>query len=293
MEIRSIGNLRVSSGVARAEGQLALGNVALALEGFRNGFREKPDDLRALVGMAICYDRMGRFDLSRRWYETALAIAPTDKMVLTRMAESLDLQGRSSEATAVRAEALASSEPLATATAVKLLQTAADDVQLAYAGSSVTVKLPPPLPARTNSEGDLNVKPHQPRLERLSLGEVALLTNARPVWTAELIHKEPQSVTFRFVAVERGTRLLNAARSQGLAARTRDRLSKSGWSSLAIGDAPVPHQRTLILYPPALADRAKRLAATLGFGHLQPSIAGQITVLLGRDAVSARRERPA
>jgi hypothetical protein len=293
MEIRSIGNLRVSSGVARAEGQLALGNVALALEGFRNGLREQPKDLRALVGIAICYDRMGRFDLSRRWYETALAIAPKDAVVLTRMAESLDLQGRSSEAAAIRAETAASAQPLATSTAVRLLQNAADDVQLAAAGSSVTVKLPPPLPAPVDSQRELNGKAHQPRLERLSLGEVALLTTTEPVWTAELIHKEPQRVTFRFVAVDRGTRLLNAARSQGLAARTRDRLSNAGWSRLAIGDAPVPHEHTLILYPAALADRAKHLAATLGFGRLQPSIAGQITVLLGRDAVSPRSDRRA
>ena len=64
--------------IAEGNSQLALGNVALALEAYRKALREKPDSVEAMVGMATCYDRMGRFDLSRRQLEMALAVAPAN-----------------------------------------------------------------------------------------------------------------------------------------------------------------------------------------------------------------------
>ena len=45
-----------------------------------------------------------RFDLSRRYYEAALAIAPGDPTLLTAFAASLDAQGRAAEAASVRQE---------------------------------------------------------------------------------------------------------------------------------------------------------------------------------------------
>ena len=84
LEIRSTptalapGEHPVSFRVAEARGQLALGNVALALEGFRKAWREDPDSVVALAGMADCYDRMGRFELSRRNSEAAWARAPSN-----------------------------------------------------------------------------------------------------------------------------------------------------------------------------------------------------------------------
>src|SRR5262245_26825430 len=88
LEIRSTpsalarGERPVPQRIAEARGQLALGNVALALEAFRIAWREDPNSIDALSGMAGCYDSMGRFDLSRRYYETALALAPADTRLL-------------------------------------------------------------------------------------------------------------------------------------------------------------------------------------------------------------------
>ena len=45
---------------------------ALALEAYRKALREDPQSVGAMMGIATCYDRMGRFDLSRRHYEMAL-----------------------------------------------------------------------------------------------------------------------------------------------------------------------------------------------------------------------------
>ena len=90
--------------IAEARGQLRLGNVGLALESFRKALRDDPASVDALSGTAICYDRMGRFDLSRRHYEAALAISPGDVQLLQQLAGSLDLQNRAEEAASVRGE---------------------------------------------------------------------------------------------------------------------------------------------------------------------------------------------
>ena len=88
----------------RSAGQFALGNVGLALEAFRMALRDDPNSIDAMMGVAACYDRMTRFDLSRRQYEAALAIAPGDPTLLTAFAASLDAQGRAVEAASVRQE---------------------------------------------------------------------------------------------------------------------------------------------------------------------------------------------
>lgn len=90
--------------LAEAHGQLALGNVALALESYRKAMREDPQSADAVAGLAVCYDRMGRYDLSRRYYEMALAIEPGDPHLLAAFAASLDQQGKVVEAARVRAE---------------------------------------------------------------------------------------------------------------------------------------------------------------------------------------------
>ena len=82
LEIRSTpspfaaGQQAVPFRIAEANGQFALGNVALALEGYRKALREDPASLDALTGLAACYDQMGRFDLSRRYHEIGAGDRP-------------------------------------------------------------------------------------------------------------------------------------------------------------------------------------------------------------------------
>jgi hypothetical protein len=134
----------------------------------------------------------------------------------------------------------------------------------------------------------------------LSPGEVALLTTDEPVWqpravarTAQSTTVRAQSTTLRWVALnDTGTRpnirLLNAARNQGLAARTRDYLLARGWRKIEIGDADAVRASSLVMYPEGRHNTGRSLAAQFGF---RPGLTQQgqvIVVLLGRDATAGR-----
>jgi len=75
-----------SDSLADAKGQLALGNVGLALEGFRKASRNEPNNAEAFAGMAACYELMRRYDLAQSNYEAALALAPRNADLLAKLA---------------------------------------------------------------------------------------------------------------------------------------------------------------------------------------------------------------
>jgi tetratricopeptide (TPR) repeat protein len=297
VEIRATAPASKSVGVSEAEAHLALGNVALALEGFRKGLREQPNDLRALVGIARSYDRMGRFDVSRKWFETALAAAPADSAILHEFAASLDKQGLPIEAASVRAEAIDRSR-LASLSEPESSARISAQMPGFEAAPAMALALTPRLPDHVERQMETQrpsvqkAKPTAspgPRLERLSPGEVALVTRSEPIWNAELVNRSARSFTYRFVAAPPVARLLNAARRQGLAADTRARLLERGWKRIEIGDAPAVREKTLVLYPQSQQAAARRLASQFGFAHLRPFAGPDIIVLLGRDAARLQR----
>jgi hypothetical protein len=110
------------------------------------------------------------------------------------------------------------------------------------------------------------------RLERISLGEIALVTSGTPLWVAL-----PKATPARSV------RLLNAARREGLAARHRQQLNGAGWRSIEIGNAPHVRLSSLILYPTGQRSEARRLADRLRIDELRSEARSDILVLLGRD----------
>lgn len=343
------GNHPLEFRLAEARAQLALGNVALALEIYRKALREAPDSSAALGGIAHCYDRMGRFDLSRRYHELALASAPDDERLYEALATSLDLQGRSQEAATIRREAgqrLAPRQaeidvqpgesslqdqqaeaalPMPVAAAVPPAGQPASASQ-AHDGPAVAIAAPSPQASSTEHAADVAARsvtvalgsPRPaapavsrpasadrragPRLERLSLGEVALVTTARPIWQPRFVERSRLRTTISFGAPIRrplvpGARstaaaptvvLLNGARSSGLAARTRARLAASGWRRLAIGDSLRTSDVSMIRYPAAQQALASRLAVQFRFPlRHERSASGPITVILGRDAARA------
>jgi hypothetical protein len=399
LEIRSTptalapGEHPVSFRVAEARGQLALGNVAYALEGFRKAWREDPNSVDALAGMANCYDRMGRFDLSRRNYEAALAISPSNLPLLAALASSLDQQGDGAGAGKVRQEIAlraaaakvqatqlaqvrpadtvedaeaelvrlvaaaapveaAESAPVAAAppvapvvasppptpvlaasprapavtntlavlksfqvvapvaVAVPVLAIAKAVVAAplravaprAVAASTLTVKLPRvrvaglvtaeavAFPARAATITPATLPARGPHLERLSMGEIALISAPTPMWRPTTVAQTGLSTTVRFIPLREAStvpvqvRLLNAARVNRLAARTQSWLVARGWRGLGVGNANTVRAQSVILYPAGKRALAQTLSSQFGFAIQQRASGSQITVLLGRDA---------
>lgn len=131
------------------------------------------------------------------------------------------------------------------------------------------------------------------------MGEIALVTAAAPVWRPALVARSSRSATVRFVALRQASlqpvkvRLLNAARVNRLAARTRSWLVARGWRGMAIGDAPATRAHSVILYPRGNRALAQRLSAQFGFAIAERASGRHVTVLLGRDAARIRALKPA
>jgi hypothetical protein len=147
VQVRPIGDssakLRPGSELADGYAQLALGNVGLAIEGFRKALRENPNSADAYSGLARAYEAMGRADLARTNYEAALALTPKDPQLLTAVAVALDQQGKAKAAAMARQEAasIAASVPPLPATEPQV------SIPAPQLSSSVTVMLPPARPA--------------------------------------------------------------------------------------------------------------------------------------------------
>lgn len=134
--------VRFSGGLlGEARGQLALGDVGVALETFRTLSRQQPENPDAYAGIAACYAAMGRYDVARQNYEFALAYAPNDPVLLTALASSLDRLGEADQAAQIRIEAARLS---ASPAAPPSLSQAEATPMAVPRLSSVTVKLPAP-----------------------------------------------------------------------------------------------------------------------------------------------------
>lgn len=138
--------------LANARSMLALGNAGLALEGFLKLRITQPANPQVYAGIAECYSAMGRYDLARISYETALAYAPHDPSLLAALASALEKQGETARALAVRAElalltsAPSSPKPQQAAAVPVATQAEAATAPLSPQLGSITVKLPPARP---------------------------------------------------------------------------------------------------------------------------------------------------
>jgi hypothetical protein len=150
-----------------------------------------------------------------------------------------------------------------------------------------------------------------PYLERLSPGEVALVTNPGPIWhapvppivrQARIKSRAPQTEAVVALALATPVRwvplgnagsrptiqLLNAARSDGLAASTRTALVNRGWRKIGIGNAREVRDHSVVLYTPMHAVLGRRLAAQFGCKAVKVEGGDKVLVLLGRDAATRR-----
>ncbi|WP_206367566.1 LytR C-terminal domain-containing protein [Sphingomonas sp. HDW15A] len=79
-------------------------------------------------------------------------------------------------------------------------------------------------------------------------------------------------------------RILNAARVQGIAARTRNLLAAKGIGQADIGNAPARREKSELHYSKLDAERARALARKLPFKVMLVERSGPLTLLVGRNA---------
>ncbi len=101
---------------------LALENVPEALAAFRKALVADPRSVDALNGVAVCYDRLGRPDVSRGFYEAALLIDPDDPVTLNNLGFALVITGDYAAARVPLQRAAASDQPAARASAQRTLE---------------------------------------------------------------------------------------------------------------------------------------------------------------------------
>lgn len=408
---------------AVARGEFMIGNVGLALEGFRKAQRANPGDPAAVAGIGDCYAAMGRLDLAQSSYEAALALAPHNRQLLLALATIFDREGQVLKAMAARADADRAVQPAAAATAIaaapklpgparapaattaaaprplppptamvvaaapdlKAMSAAtpvtagppvriaapatdgiamsavtpsaaaapvrivppapaaaivtstsrpvAEEAQLPMHAStgSITVELPPARPA-TRIEAKLSAPPLQPieepvvlsssvtvalpparpapakrparsedppiavaeasgpRLERLSRGEVALVTTDKPIWNTQRETGMASVLGVRWAALRPSLdsrpniQVLNAARTRGIAGSARTVLLNRGWRRIDVGDSPATRETSVVLYSRNREKLGKSLAAQ--FGVAARMVERDVLVLvIGRDAV--------
>jgi len=79
----------------QAKAAIEARDYATALELLQIARQRAPNDGRVLNAMGVVYDKLGRFDLSRRYYQQALALQPNSPAVLANLEYSSKLQAYS------------------------------------------------------------------------------------------------------------------------------------------------------------------------------------------------------
>ena len=273
VKVRQVGAVHADASDGTTSGRVAIGlsylamnNVGLALENFRRAAREDPSSAEALAGMAECYQRIGRTALARQYLEQALALRPQESGLYRALAVVSDAEGKGQEAVALRREADLRAAGK-TAAAQRVTVALPEPIKATAApAQSVTVRLAPARPAADAG----------PRLVRMSMGEVMLVSTTRSPFgevrsaQADIIHAP--------------LRVLNAARIQGIAARTRTLLASKGLTGIEIGNAPGRRPTSELRHAQADRARAQEVARRLPYAVRLVERAGPMVLLLGRDA---------
>lgn len=172
---------------------LAAGDTPGAIAAFRAALVDAPQSIDALNGIAVAYDRMGRYDVSRSYYDTALAIDPNAAMVLNNLGYSLYLQGQYAAAIPLLQKATASNDNGARSTGQRVLTLIAarmreTAIASAETETEVAEAAPPQARIEISSNGEQRLvlgAPAPPRELTASLGEAAAQTMVAKPWTAK------------------------------------------------------------------------------------------------------------
>ena len=175
----------------RGKALLASDDAVGAVAAFRAALVDDPQSVDALNGLGIAFDRLGRYDIARGYYDMALALAPESPLVLNNLGYSLYLQGQDAAAIPVLQRALAATTPGGPAPARRILALIADrlrsravtsDAVLARAEIATPVAR---IELAANGEQRLVFAAVAPAPELVArLGDAAALTTPARAWTA-------------------------------------------------------------------------------------------------------------
>ncbi len=83
---------------ASATAAMGRRDYAQALDMLQAARARKADDVRVLNAFGVVYDKLGRFDLSDRYYAQAKALDPTSSIIANNIAYSATLRGQAEQA---------------------------------------------------------------------------------------------------------------------------------------------------------------------------------------------------
>ncbi|MGE0775854.1 MAG: LytR C-terminal domain-containing protein [Sphingomonadaceae bacterium] len=307
IEVRAIQpaeSTRMAHGEALTKGRMLFGRgeYALAADAFRKAARQNPESADAYNGLAASYDHLGRYDLSRRYYELALAFAPDDGRILRNFARSMLGQGNRLAARKLIAEAAAldagsREAAIGDASFAQTATFATDGTPNGLAGTgSVTIALEDPASHRRDVIIPITQSsPSESTLfQRVAEAFVGGASRTEREVTVAL--DPPSSVREhdRSAASANLPRLhiLNAVGRKHQAARMRRHLAEDGWIHASTGDARWKLVRSRVLFRPRDEAAARKLAASLPFKPrlLSSRHAPMLMLVLGRDAAPFDRQ---
>jgi hypothetical protein len=234
-------------------------DYSAALDYLQAARERKADDVRVMNAFGVVYDKLGRFDLSARYYAQAQALDPNSPIIAQNLAYSALLQGKTHFEAPLPALAVASPPSVS-----PTLADTAPTLRPALASAT-------PPPAASAKGGIVQVAPGVMRLE--------LAANA------------PSPVQMLPTLTGHPLMLVDATGVPGTAEPLRAQLSRLGWTAKPSPRSSPTQAKSEIIY--AADDRiaAQALARTLGRDVRLEDCGGQcvgVRLVLGADAVGWR-----
>ena len=283
---------------------LASNDVPGAVAAFRAALADNPQSVDALNGLGIAFDRLGRYDIARGYYDMALALVPDSPLVLNNLGYSLYLQGQDAAAIPFLRRALAIQVPGDVGPAQRILTMIADRMRHAVVASeTVSARAEPVARVEMSANGEqrLVLAAPAPSHELVArLGEAAVLTTPAVAWTARddaaivaslappLPAAPPAAIgAVVLPAVQFARGLAFVQRSPALAVRRSDPVRRDE-SIAAVAMTAVRFSLVTVTIPrPVMPRRKRRDASVILVAALGPNDASALSAALSAPLVAA------
>ena len=269
---------------------LAANDVTGAIAAFRQALVDDPKSVDALNSLGVCYDRLGRFDISRGYYDTALALAPGSALVLNNLGYSLYLQGAYDAAIPVLQRAAAGADTAAASSSRRVLTMVAaqmrDTAVRASAAATLAEVQAPRARVEMAANGEQRLVINAPAPDRAlvaALGDEAVLVTIAKPWTAREQH-----------ALERDAQAQDRADASAAAQTASAAAQTASAAERAAGAAAITAAANAVDIHAIASDRGVGTSVTAAIDHAAAATA--IAMVPTRrsavdDAMRARRAR--